>query len=82
MSLSRTPGHVDLGIALGSLVIDILGYSLTAGSFGPKTWFAGSLVCCLGTAFGPSMQSIASLLTGSQENGKLFGSLAVVSAVG
>jgi len=72
----------DIKIARVSLLIDLLGFALLLTLSGPGGFTFATVLACFGGGFGPSAQSLSLFLTTSQENGKLFGSLAVVSALG
>jgi len=87
-SSARTAAQVhavarfDIRIAHVSLFIDALSYIVLALSEGPSLFVAGSLLLSFGGGFNPSAQSLAMYLTDGNENGKLFGALAVISTLG
>ncbi|KAG8961806.1 hypothetical protein FRC05_005788 [Tulasnella sp. 425] len=82
----QLPPHVaakfDVTIARMSLFVELISILVICLSVGPKSWMLGSTMESFGSGFGPSVQSLSLFLTPPGENGKLFGSLAVVSALG
>ncbi|KAG9040367.1 hypothetical protein FS837_000736 [Tulasnella sp. UAMH 9824] len=82
----QLPPHVaakfDVKIARVSLVVELISDLVICLSVGPKSWTMGSTMQSFGSGFAPSIQSLSLFLTPPGENGKLFGSLAVVSALG
>ncbi|KAG9010331.1 hypothetical protein FRB90_007816 [Tulasnella sp. 427] len=82
----QLPPHVaakfDVTIARVSLFVELVSELVITLSVGPKSWTTGSTMQSFGAGFAPSLQSLSLFLTPPGENGKLFGSLAVVSALG
>ncbi|KAG8900490.1 hypothetical protein FRB99_006018 [Tulasnella sp. 403] len=74
--------QLDVRIARVSVFIEVVSFGVIILSMGPQSWTLGSVVGSFGAGLQPSLQSLALFLTGGQENGKLFGALAVVSALG
>jgi hypothetical protein len=75
----------DLGLARVSLLIQIVAYTFTGLTTSPAIFTVLSVVSALGDGFSPAVQSVALEMyihRGGTENGRLFGALSVVQALG
>jgi hypothetical protein len=95
--LSLTPSHdlrvshrhthrnaaFDLRVAEISAFVDFLSYFLLFILPGPLSFTIMSCMTALGAGFGPALQSLALALmpSGGEDAGKLFGALALLSAL-
>ncbi|KZV83796.1 hypothetical protein EXIGLDRAFT_777185 [Exidia glandulosa HHB12029] len=75
------PGSFDLVLARGSLVIDILSYVGTLFAMDGAQFTAATIVGAFGGGLSPAIHSLALLLFGTEETGKLFGALSVVQTL-
>jgi MFS family permease len=88
---AHTPHHnttlrFDLGLARGSLLVDILAYTLIPFAPSGSTFIGASVLGSFGGGFGPAVQAIALELFARQpgrsaaQAGTLFGALSVLTA--
>lgn len=93
---SNSPSHhhhhhqvqFDFSLALWSLVIEIVSYTLMAATTSPLGFTITGMITSLGSGFSPAMQSVALELytqrhkgKGHVESGRLFGAISVVNAL-
>ncbi|PPQ91426.1 hypothetical protein CVT25_014314 [Psilocybe cyanescens] len=74
----------DLGLARGSLIIEIIAYSTMGLATAPITFLVLSIFGSMGAGFSPAAQSVMLSLysrRGGTEFGRLFGALSVVQAL-
>jgi hypothetical protein len=73
----------DLRVAKMSAFINLLSYFLVCIVAGPLLFTAATCLAPLGVGFGPGLQSLAIALMprGGEDAGKLFGALALISAL-
>ncbi|RDB23050.1 putative membrane protein C14C4.07 [Hypsizygus marmoreus] len=74
----------DLGLARGSLFVEVIGYTFMAFAPTATAFTLSSMFGSMGAGFSPAVQSVALALyvrRGGTESGRLFGALSVVQAL-
>lgn len=74
----------DIGLAHGSLFIEVIAYTLMAFVPTAKAFTLSSMLGSMGAGFSPATQSVALAMytrRGGTESGRLFGALSVVQAL-
>ncbi|KAH7099879.1 MFS general substrate transporter [Auriculariales sp. MPI-PUGE-AT-0066] len=75
------PGRFDLYLARGSLLFEIASYVLTMLATTGPSFLAATSLASLGGGFNPAVNSLALLLGGTMETGKLFGAMSVLQTI-
>ncbi|EJD42203.1 MFS general substrate transporter [Auricularia subglabra TFB-10046 SS5] len=75
------PGMFDLALARGSLVVDVLSYVGTLFATTGGQFTAATLFGAFGGGLSPAIHSLALILNGTGEAGKLFGALSVLQTL-